>query len=145
MGARRIALCVSAQIRKILHQTSSECKLTEQNNILVICLFQAKQVAAQRGGQEILLLPKTSLQESKQFILSVRGFVAGLIRIAEVSDKVIKINEPQNKLDAGILDLFHFILLRPRKIIAQLIQPNTIHLVKKSFIGTLAGTLKNGP
>ena len=94
MGARRIALCVSAQIRKILHQASSECKLTEQNNILVICLFQAKQVAAQRGGQEILLLPKTSLQESKQLILSVRGFVAGLIRIAEVSDKVIKINEP---------------------------------------------------
>ena len=61
MGARRIALCVSAQIRKILHQASSERKLTEQNNILVICLFQAKQVAAQRGGQEILLLPKTSL------------------------------------------------------------------------------------
>ena len=68
--------------------------MEEQHNVLVVCLFQAKQVAAQRGGQEILLLPKTSLQESKQLILSVRGFVAGLIRIAEVSDKVIKINEP---------------------------------------------------
>ena len=71
--------------------------------------------------------------------------MAGLIRIAEVSDKVIKINEPQNKLDAGILDLFHFILLRPRKIIAQLIQPNAVHLVKECLVGTLAGALKNGP
>ena len=57
--------------------------------------------------------------------------MAGLIRIAEVSDKVIKINEPQNKLDAGILDLFHFILLRPRKIIVQLIQPNAVSFEDK--------------
>ena len=145
MGARRIALCVSAQIRKILHQASSERELTEQNNIFVICLFQAEQVAAQRGGEEILLLPKTSLQESEQLILSIRGFVAGLIRIAEVSDKVIKINEPQNKLDAGILNLFYFILLRPRKIITQLIQPSTVHLVKERLVGTLTGALKDGP
>ena len=145
MRTRRIALCVSAQIRKILHQASAKRELAEQNNVFVVCLFQAEQVAAQRRGQEILLLPKTGLQESEQFILSVRGFMAGLIRIAEVSDKVIKINEPQNKLDAGILDLFHFILLRPRKIIAQLIQPNAVHLVKECLVGTLAGALKNGP
>ena len=59
--------------------------------------------------------------------------------------KVIKINEPQNKLDAGILDLFHFILLRPRKIIAQLIQPSAVHLVKERLVGTLTGALKDGP
>ena len=58
---------------------------------------------------------------------------------------MIKINEPQNKLDAGILDLFHFILLGPRKTIAQLIQPSAVHLVKERLVGTLTGAFKDGP
>ena len=92
MGSRRIALCVSAQIWKIFHQTSAKRELAEQNNVFVICLFQAKQIATQRRGKEILLLPKTRLQKSEQFILTIRGFVAGLIRITEVPNKVMKIN-----------------------------------------------------
>ena len=68
-----------------------------------------------------MLLTEAGLQKTEQFVLTVRGFMTGLICIAEPSNKVIKINQTQNKFNSGVLNTFGFILLGTRKISSEFI------------------------
>ena len=137
MGPDGLALFIHPQIGKILHQTAPECKLAKEHDILIFCLFQAEQIAAQGRWQEQLLAFESCLQKAEQFVLTIGRFTGGRIGITQATDEIVKVNQFQNQLEPGILDAFLMLCFRAFKIL--LCHPLAIVGCKVSVIQAAAG------